>query len=121
MDTKYGYPAKDWDEAKEEIRVILIEKAKNLSLLTYGDLCKKLTVIPFKPRLSALYEMLDQIAEKEDDAKRGMLAAIVVAEATMQPGDGFYTLAKKRGRDISSKLKCWFEELSQVWKYWRRN
>ena len=65
--------------------------------------------------------MLDQIAEEEDDAKRGMLAAIVVAEATMQPGDGFYTLAKKRGCDISSKLKCWFEELSQVWKYWRRN
>ena len=48
MATTYRYPKAKWEQAKEEIRAILIEKAQNISLLTYEDLCQKLTIIPFK-------------------------------------------------------------------------
>ena len=38
--------------------------------------------------------------------------------AYMQPGPGFFDLAKKRGRNTSDILKCWIAELKKVHGAW---
>ena len=58
--------------------------------------------------------MLGQISEEEDAAGRGMLSVLVVhKDGDKMPGPGFFTLAKKLGRDISDRDKCWSDELTK--------
>jgi len=48
-----------------------------------------------------------------------MLSVIVVHKfGDMQPGPGFFELAKKLGRDTSDILKCWVDELKKVHAVW---
>ncbi len=42
-------------------------------------------------------------------------------EGDMQPGAGFFQLAKKLGRDTSDKTICWVEELRRVHGHWRQS
>ncbi len=43
---------------------------------------------------------------------------VVPKESDMQPGPGFFHLAKRLGRDTSDKTTCWVEELRRVHEYW---
>ena len=50
--------------------------------------------------------MLGEISSEEDAAGRGMLTVLVVHRAgDMQPGPGFFELAKQLGRNTSNILK----------------
>ncbi len=50
---------------------------------------------------------------------RGMLTVIVVhRDGDMEPGPGFFELARELGRDTSDILRCWIEELKKVHKVW---
>jgi hypothetical protein len=51
-----------------------------------------------------------------------MLSVIVVHKTgDMQPGPGFFQLAKRLGRDTSDTTTCWIEELRRVHQYWSQN
>ena len=72
-----------------------------------------------EPKSVTLDTLLMQISEEEDDAGRGMLSVIVVHKnGDMQPGRGFFELAKERGRNTSDILACWIAELNKVHAYW---
>ena len=119
MDTKYGYELAHWDAAREEMRSILVERARARGMIPYSDLVRRVTSIYLEPNSYALAAMLGEISSAEDAAGRGMLSVIVVhKEGDMQPGPGFFDLAKQLGRDTSDILKCWIEELKQVHRYW---
>ena len=48
-----------------------------------------------------------------------MLTVLVVHRAgDMQPGSGFFELAKQLGRNTSNILKCWVDELHKVHAVW---
>jgi hypothetical protein len=73
------------------------------------------------PDSFALAAMLGEISEAEDAAGRGMLTVIVVhKQGDMQPGPGFFDLAKRLGRDTTDIVKCWVDELKKVHAYWSR-
>jgi len=110
----------DWNEAKEEMRQILIEKAKLGELIPFSGLTEKVKRITFNPRSPALATMLGEISEEEDAAGRGMLTVIVVHKhGDMLPGSGFFKLAKTLGRDTSDIEKCWINELKWVFGKWK--
>ena len=110
----------DWNEAKEEMRHILIEKAKLGELIPFSDLTKKVTRITLNPHSPALAAMLGEISEEENSAGRGMLTVIVVHKhGDMLPGPGFFKLAKTLGRDTSDKEKFWINELKWVFGKWK--
>lgn len=72
-----------------------------------------------EPDSFALAHMLGEISEEENAAGRGMLSVIVVHKnGDMQPGPGFFQLAKKLGRDTSDKTTCWVNELHGVHRHW---
>jgi len=105
----------DWNEAKEEMRHILTERAKLGDTISYKELTKKVTRITFEPHSQTLDTMLEEISVEEDSAGRGMLTVIVVRKhGDMQPGRGFFKLAKTLGRDTSDIEKCWINELKWV-------
>lgn len=117
----YGFTREQWKAAKAEIRQILIERAKLRGMIPYSDLAYQIQSVTLNPEAYALFEMLGEISLEEDKAGRGMLSVIVVHKSgDMQPGPGFFKLAKKLGRDTSDILSCWIAELKKVHAYWSK-
>lgn len=119
MITRYDYPIEKWNKGKEEMRQILISRAKVRGMIPYSELTQKIKSINLDPESYALTAMLGEISSEENAAGRGMLSVVVVHKTgDMQPGPGFFELAKDLGRDTSDILKCWVEELKKVHAYW---
>jgi hypothetical protein len=119
MESKYGFSVRDWNRAKGEMKQILIERAKVRGMIPYSELAEKITAINLEPWSSAMAAILGEISTEEDAAGRGMLTVIVVHKSgDMQPGPGFFELAKELGRETSDILLCWIEELRRVHAYW---
>lgn len=117
----YGFTKEQWKAAKAEIRQILIERAKLRGMIPYSELVYQIHSVTLNPESYALFEMLGEISWEEDKAGRGMLSVIVVHKSgDMQPGPGFFKLAKKLGRDTSDILSCWIAELKKVHAYWSK-
>lgn len=108
-----------WDSAKKEIRNLLIERAKVRGMIPYSELVEKVRSMHLEAHDQRLFHLLGEISSEESAAGRGMLSVIVVHKAgDMQPGPGFFDLAKKLGRDTSDILKCWVAELKKVHSVW---
>lgn len=107
-------------EALGEIRQILIERAKVRGTIPYSELVEKVQASRFIPRSSRLAHMLGLISKDEVEKKRGMLTAVVVGKnGPMEPGRGFYKLAKSLNRGRGGLSKCWARELRRIYSYWR--
>src|SRR2546429_8345506 len=116
---KHGFSQSDWDAAKKEARAVMIERAKVRGMIPYSDLVKKIKSIRLDAHDPRLFHMLGEISSEEDTAGRGMLTVVVVHKVgDMQPGPGFFELAKQLGRDTTNKLKCWADELHKVHAIW---
>ncbi len=119
MITRYDYPIEKWNKGKEEMRQILIGRAKVRGMIPYSELTSQIKSINLDPESYDLAAMLGEISSEENAAGRGMLSVVVVHKTgDMQPGPGFFELAKELGRDTSDILKCWVEELKKVHAYW---
>lgn len=119
MTAKYGFDIDDWNAAKEEMRQALIERARLRGMIPYSELVDQVTTIRLQPNSFALAAMLGEISAEEDAAGRGMLTVIVVhKDGDMQPGPGFFDLARELGRDTSDILQCWVDELRAVHRAW---
>lgn len=115
MTTKYGFKIEDWEKAKAEMKTLLVERAKVRGMMPYSELTNKVQSIQLEANSHGLAAMLGEISEEEDAAGRGLLTVIVVHKVgDMQPGPGFFELAKKRGRKTTDILTCWIEELKKV-------
>jgi len=118
---KHGFSQTDWDAAKEEARTVMIERAKVRGMIPYSNLVKQLRSIKLEAHDPRLFHMLGEISSEEDAAGRGMLTVVVVhKDGDMQPGPGFFELAKQLGRDTSNILKCWVNELHKVHAAWSK-
>jgi hypothetical protein len=115
----YGFSEFAWDAAKQEVRQILAECAKVRGMIPYSDLVARLKSIHLEAHDQRLFHLLGQVSSQEDAAGRGMLSVVVVHKSgDMQPGPGFFDLAKRLGRDTSDILNCWVSELKKVHAYW---
>jgi hypothetical protein len=119
MSNVYGFSETDWALAKQEARSLLIARAKLRGMIPYSDLVKAIRAISLDPHDQRLFHLLGEISSEEDAGGRGMLSVIVVHKfGDMQPGPGFFELAKKLGRDTSDILECWVDELKKVHAVW---
>jgi hypothetical protein len=99
----------------------MIERAKVRGMIPYSDIVKTITSIRLEAHDPRLAHLLGEISSEEDAAGHGMLTVLVVHKTgDMQPGPGFFELAKALGRDVSDVLRCWVAELHRVHAYWAR-
>lgn len=116
---KYGFDDAVWDTAKEETKKLLIERAKLRGMIPYSELVRQIRSITVEAHDQRLFHLLGEISKEEHSEGRGMLSVIVVhRHGDMQPGPGFFELAKELGKDTTDILVCWVEELRKVHGYW---
>ena len=116
---KYGFDDAAWEAAKQEARAKLVEIARQRGRIPYSELVTHIHSISIDQHDPRLAHFLGEISEAEDTAGRGMLTAVVTHKSgDMQPGPGFFELAKRRGRDTSDILRCWVTEFNRVHDYW---
>lgn len=115
----HGFSDEAWQAAKAEAREVLAKCASRRGMITYTDLVRQIRSVTMQPHDSRLAHFLGEISTEEDDAGRGMLTVLVVHKSgDMEPGPGFYELAKYLGRDVSDPQKCWIDELHKVHAHW---
>jgi hypothetical protein len=118
----FDVPKAQWEAAKAEAKAIMIERAKMRGMIAYSDLVSRIHAFALKAHDPRLFHLLGQISSEEDVAGRGMLTVIVVHKVgDMQPGPGFFELAKSLGRDTRDLLKCWVDELHRVHAVWSQH
>ena len=116
---KYGFTDDKWSEAKTQARLLLIERARVRGMIPYSELAGLISAIDLEAHDQRFFHLLGELSEEEDAAGRGMLSVIVVHKARdMQPGPGFFELAKRLGRDTSDIVSCWVKELHKVHAVW---
>jgi hypothetical protein len=120
MATRYGLSIEQWNTAKEEIRQVLMSRAKLRGMIPYSELVAQIHSVNLEPDSYALAHILGEISK--DITGRGMLSVIVVhKDGNMQPGKGFFELARQLGRDTDDILTCWVNELKRVHAYWSKS
>lgn len=117
--TTYGFDDSLWESAKKEVKQVLIERSKVRGMIPYSELVLKISSIHIEAHDQRLFHLLGEVSTEEHAEGRGMLTVIVVHKrGDMQPGPGFFDLAKKLGKDTSDILNCWVAELKKVHGYW---
>jgi hypothetical protein len=90
-------------------------------MIPYSDLVEQIRSTKLDAHDPRLFHMLGEISSDEDAAGRGMLTVVVVHKVgDMQPGPGFFELAKRLGRNVSNIIECWVEELHKVHGVWSK-
>jgi hypothetical protein len=107
----YGYEPSLWLKAKKEATCAIVKKR---APIFYSDLTRRIKSIAFGPHDYAFHALLYEISVEEDAAGRGMLTVLVVRQEDGLPGQGFFDLAEKLGRDVSDRIRCYGEETKVV-------
>jgi hypothetical protein len=114
--TTWGHSQDRWDKAKGEAWTILARIAKTKGKpIFYSELNRKISAISFQPDGHDFHNMLGQLSEESDQDGKGLISALVVHKEDERPGNGFFTLAKELGRDVSDREKCWIAEVDRVY------
>ena len=118
---RYGYDLARWRQAKEEVRAILVERAKRESNPTifYSDLGAQTRAITFQPDSHAFHALLGEISSEEFDSGRGMLSVLVVSKDNLKPGPGFFELARRLGIEEPDTDRVWIDQFNHVVTFWR--
>jgi hypothetical protein len=84
----------------------MISRAKVRGMIPYSDLVKGVKRITLEPHDPRLFHMLGEISSAEDAVGRGMLTVVVVHKiGDMQPGPGFFELAKQLRRMACTRFR----------------
>jgi len=117
----FGYPARAWQAAKDQIREILIDCAKRQVTISYSELVAKVTALDLQPHDPRLDELLGQLSSEEEAAGRGMLSVLVVHKTgDLRPGKGFFTCAEQLGLKTADQDALWVAQLNKVYDTWGR-
>ena len=107
-------------KSKKEGRQALIACAKQRQMIPYSESVQRIRAIGFEgPHDQRLPHFLREISVGESQAGRGMLTAVVVHKSgDMQPGPGFFELARELGYDTTDIEKFWIQEVKKVFAAW---
>jgi hypothetical protein len=117
----FGYPIQTWQAAKDQIKEVLVERARTQQTIAYSDLVQRINAIDLEAQDPRLDELLFQVAADESSQGRGMLSVLVVHKSgDFRPGRGFYKCAASLGLDASDEERLWGEQLHVVYSSWAR-
>lgn len=112
---RYGLDPHTWQDAKAEVRAILIDTARQRQLITYGEITARLTSLQAHPGSYVFTALLREVCADVVREGGGMLCALVVAKANGRPGAGYWRDLLCPQGDLDA---CWREECEAVWNIW---
>lgn len=115
----YGYLMTHWQEAKQEMRLILIDMAQQGQTITYGELSARITTIHLPPYSYAMSGMLREVCAEDDPAEAGMLATLVVRKSDGRPGPGYFKGMVGRHLEDDDIEAFWQAEFEKVCRFWQ--
>lgn len=119
---KFGFSEAAWQSAKSEAKAVLVARARVRGMLPYSELVRSIHSVSLEPHDVRFFHLLGELSTEEAEAGRGMITALVVHKTgDMQPGPGFFELAKRLGHDASDVLEFWIGQVKKVHAYWERN
>lgn len=113
----------DWDRVREQLRALIVEVARECSLISYSDLILDAPEID-GPNSHALAEMLGEIGTHCHSEGLPLLSALVVYKDAnkLGPGRGFYEAAKRLGYNTGSNAVTredfWQREVGRCHDRW---
>ena len=108
-----------WAAGVAEMTGVLQGMAAARRMVTHGDLARAMHTVRLEAHDEAMNHMLLDVSRNEAEAGRGLLSVIVVHKlGDMEPGKGFFGLAKDMGLDTSDQTKCWINETKKVFAHW---
>jgi len=119
METRYGHLLEVWEAAKDEVRSILIERARQYETITYGELVQAVQIIHMRPDSYALSGILRELGAEDVAAGRGTLATLVVRKSDGRPGPGYFKDALQRGLSDEDIEAYWQAQFARVCEDWR--
>ena len=116
---RFGFDEQSWEAAKAEAKELLSACARQRQMIPYSEFVARVHSIHLDADDSRLARFLDEISTEESAAGRGMLTALVVHKrGDLQPGPGFFDLARRLGHNTSDVVKFWIEEVKRVFAAW---
>ncbi|MCC8423584.1 DUF3883 domain-containing protein [Mucilaginibacter sp. UR6-11] len=106
-----------------QIRTLLIDQARKLTPITYGDIMKRLGLDHDSPGdRRILSNELYEISKLEHDHKRPLLSSMAMYADLTDHGPGFYELAEDFGFGVKKKLAeefFGFAEMKRCAEFWK--
>lgn len=115
----------------ERARPILIEVARQRTVITYGDLIDRMGGGPGRGYIG---EVIGQISEEEREARCPKLSAVVVRSDSQMVGGGFFGLpdtpdairrsSPEEWQDpflSEADYQYWHNQLQEVYRYWQQH
>lgn len=118
--TWYGLTEEEKEQAIEEARTLLTERARRgQGPITYDDLYHQLTKPP-STMFRSIGAFLGLVGEREVHAGRPLITALILRSEDHLPGPGFWVLLDEIGYDVSNKPVAWALTLLNIYAYWHR-
>jgi molybdopterin synthase catalytic subunit len=90
-------------------------------MIPYSSFVKKIQSITLEAHDPRLPHFLGEVTSEESAAGRGMLTALVVHKVgDLQPGPGFFELARQLGHQFTDIEKFWIQEVKRVFEVWAK-
>jgi hypothetical protein len=115
---RYRLTDADKHTVRTELRNILIQAARNREILTYSELCQRLSSVHVHPHSFVFTHLLRQVCEAEIERGSGMLCALVVSRTTGIPGSGYFRTAAEQGRNGDDLVALWQADVESVFARW---
>lgn len=103
-------------EAKQALREMLIDAARERGTVTYSDVSVRVFEGRVPARSRYIMDLLTEVDEEEHASTGVIIASLVVRADSGIPGAGYFTfLARRFGRDITDPRAAWSVEAEKVW------
>jgi hypothetical protein len=115
----HGFSEEAWERAKQEALAVLQERAERGDTITYSDLVNQITAVRMEARDVRLAHFLGEISSDEHAARRPLITALVVHKHDLNPGKGFFDLARSLGFEFDEDLAFWSNQIELLQRQWK--
>jgi hypothetical protein len=113
----FGLTDEQWSEAKDEVRVAILDAAHDRRMTWYGEIAEQVSVIELDPHSALMSSLLGAVFEDEHADRRPALTSIVTHKyGDKEPGKGFYDKARELGYRFSEPYVFWAQQVQDVFK-----
>ena len=114
-DSHFGLEEGQWEAAKAELRSAIMDAAWERRMTSYGEIASKVSAVHLEPYSTLMNHLLGAILEEERVAGRPLLTALVThKDGDKEPGEGFYSMARRLGYVFNEPFVFWSTQVQQV-------